>query len=78
MQSVENPMCYSAQIWADFRKYERFGGKFNVKKFTKLAGWTKKKGNWVKVMRCAMTDATSGLLDICRWTSSTRQTQGEV
>jgi putative SOS response-associated peptidase YedK len=61
-------MCYSAQIWADFRKYERFGGKLNVKEFTKLAGWTKKKGTWVKVvpkaMRRAMTDATSGVLDM--------------
>jgi hypothetical protein len=61
-------MCYSAQIWADFRKYERFGGKLNIKEFTKLAGWTKKKGNWVKVvpkaMRQAMTNATSGVLDV--------------
>jgi putative SOS response-associated peptidase YedK len=61
-------MCYSAQIWADFRKYERFGGQLNIKEFTKLAGWTKKKGNWVKVvpkaMRRAMTDAASGVLDI--------------
>jgi putative SOS response-associated peptidase YedK len=61
-------MCYSAQIWADFRKYERFGGKLDIKEFTKLAGWTKKKGNWIKVvpkaMRRAMTDATSGVLDI--------------
>jgi putative SOS response-associated peptidase YedK len=61
-------MCYSAQIWADFRKYERFGGKLNIKEFTKLAGWTRKKGTWVKVvpkaMRRAMTDATSGVLDL--------------
>lgn len=61
-------MCYSAQIWADFRKYERFGGKLGIKGFTKLVGWTKKKGNWVKVlpkaMRRAMTDATGGVLDI--------------
>lgn len=61
-------MCYSAQIWADFRKYERFGGKLGIKEFTKLVGWTKKKGNWVKVlpkaMRRAMTDATGGVLDI--------------
>jgi putative SOS response-associated peptidase YedK len=61
-------MCYSAQILADFRKYERFGGKLNIKEFTKLAGWTRKKGNWVKVvpkaMRRAMTDATSGVLDM--------------
>jgi putative SOS response-associated peptidase YedK len=61
-------MCYSAQIWADFRKYERFGGKLNIKEFTKLAGWTKQKGSWVKVvpkaMRRAMTDATSGALPL--------------
>jgi putative SOS response-associated peptidase YedK len=61
-------MCYSAQIWADFRKYERFGGKLAIKEFTKLAGWTKKKGSWVKVvpkaMRRAMMDATSGVLDL--------------
>jgi putative SOS response-associated peptidase YedK len=61
-------MCYSAQIWADFRKYERFGGQLNIKEFTKLAGWTKKRGNWAKVvpkaMRRAMTDATSGVLDL--------------
>jgi len=43
-------MCYSAQIWVDFRKYERFGGKLNTKEFTKLAGWTKQKGSWVKVV----------------------------
>lgn len=61
-------MCYSAQIWADFRKYERFGGTLNIKEFTKLAGWTRRKGTWVKVvpkaMRNAMTDATNGLLPL--------------
>jgi len=59
-------MCYSAQIWADFRKYERLGGQLDIKGYTKLAGWTKKKGNWTKVvpkaMRRIMTDpAISGL-----------------
>ncbi|SEJ03527.1 SOS response-associated peptidase family protein [Frateuria terrea] len=61
-------MCYSAQIWADFRKYERLGGTLSVKEFTKLAGWTRKKGTWVKAvpraLRQAMTDATSGRLPI--------------
>lgn len=61
-------MCYSAQIWADFRKYERLGGALSIKEFTKLAGWTRRKGTWVKVvpraLRRAMTDATSGLLPI--------------
>jgi putative SOS response-associated peptidase YedK len=54
-------MCYSAQIWADFRKYERFGGKLDIKEFSKLAGWTKKKGSWVKVVPKAMRRA---LLDL--------------
>jgi putative SOS response-associated peptidase YedK len=61
-------MCYSAQIWADFRKYERLGGTLNIKDFTKLAGWTRHKGTWVKVvpraLRRAMTDATSGQLPL--------------
>lgn len=61
-------MCYSAQIWADFRKYERFGGKLNIKEFVKLAGWTRRKGTWFKVvpkaMRNAMTDAASELLPL--------------
>ncbi|MGY3038997.1 putative SOS response-associated peptidase YedK [Rhodanobacter sp. TND4EL1] len=60
-------MCYSAQILADFRKYTRLGGALDIKEFTKLAGWTKQKGNWVKVvpkaMRRAMADDTDGSLD---------------
>lgn len=60
-------MCYSAQIWADFTKYARFGGKLNIKEFAKLVGWTKRKGSWTKVvpkvMRRAITDAASGVLD---------------
>lgn len=61
-------MCYSAQIWADFTKYVRFGGKLNVKEFAKLVGWTRRKGSWTKVvpkaMRRAITDATSGTFDV--------------
>ena len=60
--------CANQQIWADFRKYERLGGKLSIKEFTKLAGWTGAKGNWVKVvpraMRRAMTGATGGVLDV--------------
>lgn len=41
-------MCYSAQIYADFRKYQRFGGKLDIDAFVKLAGWTKEKGIWIK------------------------------
>jgi putative SOS response-associated peptidase YedK len=54
-------MCYSAQIWADYRKYQRFGGTLDIKSFTTLAGWSRKKGNWTKVvpkaMRRSMLDA---------------------
>lgn len=61
-------MCYSAQVWADFRKYERLGGTLSIKEFTKLAGWTRQKGTWVKAvpkaLRQAMTDAACGRLPI--------------
>jgi putative SOS response-associated peptidase YedK len=61
-------MCYSAQVWADFTKYARFGGKLNIKEFAKLVGWTKRKGTWAKAvpkaMRRAITDAASGTLDV--------------
>lgn len=54
-------MCYSAQIWTDFRKYQRFGGKLDIKGYTALAGWTRRQGNWIKVvpkaMRRSMLDA---------------------
>jgi hypothetical protein len=29
-------LCYSAQIWADFRKYERFGGTLDLREYVKL------------------------------------------
>lgn len=58
-------MCYSAQIWGDFKKYVRLGGDLNIKEFTKLAGWTRRKGTWVKMvpkaMRAAMLDDTGEL-----------------
>lgn len=56
-------MCYSAQIYADFRKYQRFGGELDIKGYTALAGWTRKKGTWTKAvpktMRRSMLDAAS-------------------
>lgn len=56
-------MCYSAQVWADFRKYERLGGTLDIKAFKAMAGWTKKKGSWTKsvpvTMRRSMLDAGS-------------------
>lgn len=47
-------MCYSAQIWADFRKYERFGGTLDIKGYMALAGWTRAKGTWIKTVPKAM------------------------
>ena len=47
-------MCYSAQIWADFHKYQRLGGKLDIKSFMRLAGWTRSKGTWIKVLPKAM------------------------
>jgi len=41
-------VCYSAQIESDFRKYQRLGGTVSIAEFVKLAGWTKKKGTWIK------------------------------
>lgn len=41
-------MCYSAQIYSDFRKYQRLGGKLDIDAYVKLAGWTKEKGTWMK------------------------------
>lgn len=43
-------MCYSAQIWADFRKYERYGGTLDIRAFTHLAGWTRRQGSWTRLV----------------------------
>lgn len=53
-------MCYSAQIWADYRKYERLGGTLDIKGYTALAGWTRKKGTWTKVVPKAMRHSMLG------------------
>ena len=50
-------MCYSAQIWADFKKYRRFGGTLDIEGYVKLAGWAKAKGVWVKSVPKAMRNA---------------------
>jgi putative SOS response-associated peptidase YedK len=63
-------MCYSAQIWADFRKYERLGGTLDIKGYTALAGWTRKKGSWTKVvpkgMRRSMLDLGETAPELCK------------
>lgn len=56
-------MCYSAQILADFTKYRRHGGHMDIKAFVDMAGWTRKKGTWIKgvpkAMRNAFVDSTA-------------------
>lgn len=50
-------MCYSAQIYADFRKYQRLGGEVDIKAFVKMFWQRKKSGDWVKKVPKAMRDA---------------------
>lgn len=50
-------MCYSAQIWADFRKFEReFGAVMNVHRYARLFWEQKENGSWRKIAK-AMKDA---------------------
>lgn len=53
-------MCYAAQIWADFRKYERFGGTLDIKSFMRPAGWTRSKGIWIKIVPKSMRRSVIG------------------
>lgn len=57
-------VCYSAQIWSDFRKYQRLGGEANIKEFLKLAGWTRKKGSWVKTVPRALRESLIASIDL--------------
>jgi len=50
-------MCYSAQVWADFHKYERLGGQMNIQAFVKLVGWARRQGNWIKTVPKATRQA---------------------
>lgn len=55
-------MCYSAQIQADFRAYQRFGGNLDLDAYVKMAGWSKRNGTWIqsvpKGIRNAFLDST--------------------
>ena len=55
-------MCYSAQIWADYRKYvRRYGAKIDIKTFTELF-WYRSKDKKIKVpkaMAAAFDDPKS-------------------
>jgi putative SOS response-associated peptidase YedK len=56
-------MCNSAEIWSDFRKYERFGGELSIGEFMQLVTWTKRKATWIQVvpkgLRQAITDGSA-------------------
>ncbi|MBB6186981.1 SOS response-associated peptidase family protein [Rhodanobacter sp. MP7CTX1] len=43
-------MCYSAQIWADYKKYVRtFGADISVRRYVELFWEKKKSGDWQKI-----------------------------
>lgn len=50
-------MCYSAEVWADFHKYQRFGGKLDVKAFVDLFFEQGKKGTFTRLVPKAVRDA---------------------
>jgi putative SOS response-associated peptidase YedK len=50
-------MCYSAQIWSDFKKYERLGGELSVKAYTTLFWEKRKDSDWVRKLPKGMRDA---------------------
>jgi len=50
-------MCYSAQIYADFKKYERLGGHLDLRAFVKTFWEREKRGDWVKKVPKAMRDS---------------------
>ena len=50
-------MCYSAQIWADYKKYERLGGVLDLRAFVKLFWGRQRSGDWVRRVPRAMRDS---------------------
>lgn len=50
-------MCYSARIWSDFKKYERYGGQLGVEEFVRLFWERRTRGDWVRKLPKAMRDA---------------------
>jgi hypothetical protein len=49
-------VCYSAQVWSDFQKYERLGGKLDIKAYVELFWERKRSGDWIKVIPKGMRD----------------------
>lgn len=49
-------MCYSAEVWEDFRKYERLGGHLDIHAFAKLMEERRRQGDLFKVVPKAMRE----------------------
>ena len=50
-------MCYSAQIWADYRKYERFyGATLTIKEFAEMF-WERQGAAWAKAIPKGLRDS---------------------
>jgi putative SOS response-associated peptidase YedK len=50
-------MCYSAEVYSDFRKYQRYGGTLDLKAFVDLFFQQGKKGTFTKLVPKAVRDA---------------------
>lgn len=49
-------MCYSAEVWEDFRKYERLGGTLDIHAFAQMMEARRATGDLFKVVPKAMRD----------------------
>ena len=50
-------MCYSAQIWSDFKKYERYGGELGLAEFVRTFWQRRQSGDWTRKLPKGMRDA---------------------
>lgn len=50
-------VCYSALVWADFRRYERLGGQLDIRAFVKLFNDLGQRGTFAKLVPRAVRDA---------------------
>ncbi len=57
MRRYACPMCYSAKVLADFRAYQRLGGRLDMPAFARLAGWAADAGTWMSAVPKGMRNA---------------------
>ncbi len=50
-------MCYSAQIWSDYKKYERYGGELGLAEFVRTFWERQQSADWTRKMPKGMRDA---------------------